>query len=174
MGLLSAHVSEWARIGAPAFLLEWIKHGVPLDFQETPPHLYQGNRAHSPKAKQFVSLEIKRLCEAGHLHPSQVKPRCLLALQTTPKKRWGYRLVTNCRPVNKFLRVPSFSQGGIKEVVELIQPQDQLATIDLRDGFFHIAVDPRFIKFLGIKWQGQYFCWQVLPFGLAVSLYFFP
>ncbi len=173
MGYLTPHLTAWQRIGAPDFVQDWVQNGVPLDFLTVPPHLFGTNRVRTAKAKQFVTVETQRLCAAGHLLHTNQKPRCISLIQTTPKKSGGFRLVTDCRPVNKFLRVPSFSQGGIKEVVALIQPCDKLATIDLKDSFFHIGVQKEFTKFLGIKWQGQYYCWQVLPFGLAVSPFYF-
>ncbi len=114
MGYLSLHLTAWQWIGAPDFALNWIQHSVPLDFLAVPPHLFGHNRVHTAKAKQFVTVEIQCLCAAGHLLCTCQKPRCILPIQMTPKISGGFWLVMDCRPVNKFLRVPSFSQGGIK------------------------------------------------------------
>ncbi len=122
---------------------------------------------------QFVSVELRRLCQAGFLEVAHSKPHCVLPLQVTPKKSGGFRLITDCHFVNSFLSVPSFSQHGIKDVVEQIEVQDKLSTIDLRDGFFHIDVLPACHKFLGIYWKGVFYQWTCLPFGLALSPYFF-
>lgn len=125
------------------------------------------------KEKQFVSTEIKRLCSLGFLQHSATKPHCVLPLQTAPKKSGGFRLITDCRYVNSFLHIPKFSQQGIKDVVTQIEHDDQLQTVDLKDGFFHISVCPAHRTFLGIFWKGLYYVWMCLPFGLGLSPHYF-
>ncbi len=48
-----------------------------------------------------------------------------------------------------------------------------LITIDLQDGFPHIPIHKDFTTYLGFYWNGYYYVWQVLPFGLNVSPYLF-
>ncbi len=171
---LDRHLEAWRRIGAPPFVLRWIQEGVPLCFQERPPHKsFQKNRVHDPKEKQFVSCELQHLAQRGILTPVDFKPHCVLPLQVAPKASGGFCLITDCRHVNSYLKVPKFSQGGIKEVVENIQTGDKLITVDLKDGFFHIPVHRCDQKFLGIAWKGQFFVWSRLPFGLSCSPYYF-
>ena len=69
------------------------------------------------------------------------------------------------------MKTPSFTQEGIKSVADLIEPNDELITVDLKDGFHHVKIHPNFQKFLGISWSGRY-VWQVLPFGVQCAPYF--
>ncbi len=174
MGLLTPHLQQWRNIGAPDFVCGWIQDGAPLLFRDRLPNKrFQHNRVFEPKAKQFVTNEIRRLCAEGFLRESLDKPHCILPLQVAPKKSGDFRLIMDCQHVSSFLQVPAFKQRGIHDVVDLIQPGDKLMTIDLKDGFFHIGVQFSHQRFLGLCWQGKFYVWTVLPFGLALSPYYF-
>ena len=62
-----------------------------------------------------------------------------------PKER-RKTLVIDCRHVNTFMSAPSFSQEGINSVADLIESEDDLVTIDLKDGFHHVPVHSRHVK----------------------------
>ncbi len=97
----------------------------------------------------------------------------MLPLQVAPKKMGGFQLITDCRHVNASLQVPTFSQQGIKAVVNQIESDDVLLSLDLQDGFFHIGINQAFWKFLGLFWKGKFYVWCVCPFGLSLSPYVF-
>merc|ERR1711879_269153 len=42
-----------------------------------------------------------------------------------------------------------------------------------KDGFHHIPVHEDYRSFLGFEWKNKYYVWNVLPFGLNISPYFF-
>jgi hypothetical protein len=48
-----------------------------------------------------------------------------------------------------------------------------MVTLDIKNGFQHVPVSITDQTYLGFKWRGQYYCWQVLPFGLSLSPYYF-
>ncbi len=77
------------------------------------------------------------------------------------------------RLINQFCETPKFRNEDIGTVLDYVQPHDLLITLDIENGFHHIPVAVEHHKFLGITFQGGYFVWQVLPFGLSSSLYFF-
>ncbi len=115
--------------------------GVPLQFVDRSPNKsFQGNRVHGAREKQFVTLEIQRLCQQGFLERVRTHPHCVLPLQTAPKKSGGFWVDTDCRYVNNFLHIPKFSQRGIRDVLDQIEVADRLQTIDLKDGFFHLSI----------------------------------
>ena len=45
--------------------------------------------------------------------------------------------------------------------------------MDLKDGFHHVSVNPEFRTFLGFCWKNQFYVWNVLPFRLRSSPWFF-
>ena len=48
------------------------------------------------------------------------------------------------------MKTPSFTQEGIKSVADLIEAEDKLVTVELKDSFYHIKIHPDFQKYLSI------------------------
>ena len=62
------------------------------------------------------------------------------------KNTW--RLITDLRHLNTFVSPPRFTNEGIHEAQGLIEQTDDIITIDLKDGFYHISLAHEHIKFL--------------------------
>ncbi len=62
---------------------------------------------------------------------------------------------------------------GAAELAEILRPGDFQATINFKDGFFHIEVDLSHQLLLGFEWNGQCYCYWVLPFGMVASPWVF-
>ena len=58
-------------------------------------------------------------------------------------------------------------------MVELIEPEDNLITIDLESRFYHIPIAEQDQKYFGIKWKGKYYVWCVFALGISCAPYFF-
>ena len=104
---------------------------------------------------------------------SAVKPFCVNAIGCVPKKNKKLRLIVDLRPLNEHIKVPYFRQETIDTVCELVEFDDHFVSIDLKNGFHHIPVNSEFRKYLGFEWKGKYYIFNVLPFGLNISPYFF-
>ena len=76
-------------------------------------------------------------------------------------------------PLNKHVHCPYFKNEGINTVCDLLDQNDHLLTVDLKDGFHHVSVNPEFRTFLGFCWKNQFYVWNVLPFRLRSSPWFF-
>ena len=163
----------YQRIGANDTVLSWILNGIPIPFKDIPNHCYYQNRITSAKQEKFVTAEIDKLVQAGTIAQVNTKPHCILAIQCVPKKNGKLRLVVDSRPVNQYIKTPKFNQDGISTVAELIQPDDDLASIDLKDGFHHVPILEDHQKYFGIKWNGHYYVWRFFPFGVSCAPYFF-
>ncbi len=83
------------------------------------------------------------------------------------------RLITDCRYVNSFIDCPTFSQEGVQHIAQQIREHDKLFSIDLTKGFHHVEIHQSHRWYLGCQWRGQYYCWNVLPFGVKSAPYFF-
>ena len=89
-----------------------------------------------------------------------------------PKKK-SFHLVIDLRRLNLSCPCPAFQYEGISSVLDSVKSKDQLVTIDLKNGYHHLSVHKDFHRYLGFKWRNKYYTWQVIPFGLAVSPYYF-
>lgn len=171
MSCLNAQAYE--RIGAPKRVIQWIREGVEIPFKEEPSAFELENNVFSTTHEKFVDEEIQKLLLLGYIKKAVNKPVCVHPLKCVPKKNNKLRLVTNCRKLNELIDTPRFSQEGIQAVSDLIKPNDDLFTVDLKDGFHQVPINRRFWKYMGIKWRGVYYVWVVLCFGVSCAPYFF-
>ena len=169
--MLKDNLLFWKDIGASESIIDWVKNGVHLSFNSSPVPYSQANRVVSALHKQFVDSEIQNLLNKGAISPVAYKPLCVSALSCVPKKNKKLRLITDLSPLNEHVKSPYFKNEGIDVVSELLDCDDHLVTVDLKDGFHHVSVHPDSLDYLGIYWNKQYYTWNVLPFGLNCSPY---
>lgn len=171
--LLGEHIDFWRSI-ASTHVQQWVTQGIKIPFGETIPESFViKNKNTSPKDATHVDCEIKELLRCGHIKRCATCPYGISPIRCVPKKNGKFRLITDLRHLNNYVSPPSFSNEGIKEVLDIIQPGDHLITIDIKSGFHHVPIDSVDRKYLGFEWKGQYFSWQCLPFGLNCSPFYF-
>ena len=164
----------WERIGASQTIIDWISSGVPLTFKEEPQPCKFRNIVRSSREANFIQEEINDLLISGAIcKVNENETHCVLPIKCVPKKNGKLRLVLDCRHVNEQIQCPKFSQEGIQTVAELIEEGDKIITIDLKNGFHHVKVQPKYHKYLAFQWNGEFYVWQVLAFGIRSAPYFF-
>lgn len=60
-----------------------------------------------------------------------------------------------------------FKRENLTYALELNQKNDYLSSVDLNDAHFSVCVHPDFKKFLTFSWNGKFYRFVVLPFGLT-------
>ena len=170
---LRHHVSYWTTIGAPEEVLSWISEGIYIPFHSDPGSFHIPNRNFSIQQSQFIQPEINALLCSGAIKEVAVPPVCISPIGCVPKKGGKNRLIVDLRRINQSCEELNFQYEDINTVIDYVQPHDQLITLDIKNGYHHIPVALEHQQYLGISFQGRYFVWQVLPFGLSSSPYFF-
>lgn len=170
---LRGHRSHWKNISAPNEVIDWIENGVHIPFVNVPDSFCLDNRHFTPVQTNFIRDEISELLCSGAIKEVFYPPKCISPISCVPKKGGKYRLIVDLRLINQSCDPPKFQYEDINTVIEYVQPHDLLITLDIKNGFHHIPVALDHQQYLGISYQGRYFVWQVLPFGLSASPYFF-
>ena len=167
-------LNAWKHIGASSTVLEWVKNGVPLEFKVKPLPCKLHNVVQGHKQHEFVSKEVRDLLSNGAIQEvNEDQVYCCLPLKCVPKKRNKLRLVLDCRHLNNYIECPTFSQEGIDAVANQIETDDQLVSIDLKNGFHHVKIDSKYRKYLSFSWNNKFYVWCVLPFGVKCAPYYF-
>ena len=86
-----------------------------------------------------------------------------------------YRLILDMSWVNTYIMVPKFKFERIPRdglpfehtLGDLFRAGDDCFTVDLKSGYSHLDIHPEFVKFFGFAFEGKYYEFQSLPFGLA-------
>ena len=86
-----------------------------------------------------------------------------------PKRDGNSRPVINLKELNVFLKYDHFKMEGIHLLRDLLQPQDWLGKIDLKDAYFVIPVWKDHRKYLRFVCKGSLLEFACLPFGLAAA-----
>ena len=78
------------------------------------------------------------------------------------------RPVINLRPLNIFVTYIHFKMENISSLINILRPNNFIATIDLKDAYFTVPTHPDYSKYLRFWWNIIYE-FIVLPFGLPSS-----
>ena len=165
-------LNEWEAISASPTVLNWIKNGVEIPFQQEPLPFEYKNRHFNKKEQLFLQSEISRLLKSGVIERDD-KVCHISPINCVPKRNNKFRLVADLRHINSHVISKNFKYDSILSVTESIKPQDKLITVDIKDGFYHIPVSEQSQKYLAFTFEGQKYKWCRLPFGCCVSPYFF-
>lgn len=57
----------------------------------------------------------------------------------------------------------------IQTICSMMQKNDYLTSIDLKDAFLHILIHPDYRRYLQFNWKGLTYQFRTLPFGLSLS-----
>lgn len=109
----------------------------------------------------------------GTIMPVSERPFFVSPLGVVPKAQDKLRLILDLRFLNQCLQVPKFKYESIRLITEFCLPHDFIFTVDLKAGYHHIDIFEPHWKYLGFYWQGQYYVFTQLPFGLAPACYVF-
>jgi hypothetical protein len=62
-----------------------------------------------------------------------------------------------------------FKQENLSFVLDIIQKNDYLTSIDLTDAYFSISINNEFKFFLRFSWKTVFLLASLIPLGMAVS-----
>ena len=170
---LNVHINSWQNIGANETILNWIIHGAKIPFRGPPPQFERFNRQFNVQDATLIDEEVANLIQSGAIREVNTRPQCVSSIDLVPKKTGKKRLIVDLRAVNDHIDNRYFKNEGIEVASQHIQYGDECVTFDLKEGYHHIPIHSSDQTYLGIQWRGRYYVWQVCPFGLSSSGYFF-
>ena len=132
-----------------------------------PPHTMP-NLAHLPTIREFVP----RLLSSGVIRkiptPATL-PMYFSRLFVVPKKDGPSRLIIDLSHLNKLLKFPTFKMERVLDIASCVITPMWGCTVDLQDAFYHVPIAWVFHLFLAFVVDGQFYVFQMLPFGLSVA-----
>ena len=123
-----------------------------------------GTGDHIPQGvpKVVVSEPVSaRAAEQGSDRASSTHSRLFLVRKATGE--W--------RPIiDVFVHCPSFTMEMPRSILRALQQGQWLTSLDLKDAYFHIGIDPADRRYLRFCHNGTAWQFTVLPFGYVVNL----
>ena len=169
-GRLLHFLPNWRQITSDPDILMTVA-GYKLPFT-LPPHQTSAKAplTFSQHESEKVDSEVALLREKGVLHVAcPVPDQFVSSLFLVPKRDGNSRAVINLKDLNVFLQYDHFKMEGIHLLRDLLQPNDWLGKIDLKDAYFVIPIWRDHRKYLRFVWKQTLLEFACLPFGLAVA-----
>ena len=106
----------------------------------------------------------------GAIVESQVSPRNFVSqIFLMEKKGGGQRPVITLKNFNHFMKVEHFKMEGLYLLPDLLQSQDWMIKMDLKDAYLQVPIHPDYQHLLTFQWEEETYRFQCLPFSLSAA-----
>ena len=173
-GRLREHSCFWKEeLHASPVVLSIIDSGYVLPLKSEPTPFYRRNQASAFKNFKFVQQSIEELLASGCVMEVPDAPHICSPMSVVENSVGKKRLVINLRHLNRFLWKQKFKYEDLRVAMLLFEKGDFLFSFDLKSGYHHIDIAEAHFKYLGVSWEGKFYVFTVLPFGLCTACYIF-
>ena len=150
--------SAWLKITKNLWVLDTVKNGYQIEFNVFPQGSSFMNEIQFCKQKtEIVSTEIDKLLMKGAIKEvDSVEDQFISNLFLVPKKDGSFRPVINLKKLNLFVEYHHFKQENLSSVLDIIQKNDYLTSIDLTDAYFSISINNEFKNFFAFFLERNY------------------
>ena len=154
---------------AGGFRMDWdpaLGEASPIFLKNHPSALAESGFVTSAIA-DGVAARTMRVCARSALI-------CILPLGVAFNSVGKRRLIWDGRHVNKNLRKRKFKMETLqREGRSLFERSHYGGTADISSAYHHVEMAESAHPFLGFEWQGVFYCFEVLPFGLSSAPWLF-
>uniref|UniRef100_A0A1Y1N1R8 Reverse transcriptase domain-containing protein n=2 Tax=Photinus pyralis TaxID=7054 RepID=A0A1Y1N1R8_PHOPY len=124
----------------------------------------------SCKEKQEIAFHISNLLDLGAIVKCDfVHNQFLSGIFLVPKSDGTSRLILNLKNLNKYINTSHFKMEDWRTVSCLLRRNMFMATLDIKDAYYHIPIHKDSRKFLRFLFKGQLYEFTCLPFGLCTA-----
>lgn len=85
------------------------------------------------------------------------------------KPNGSFRFILNLKRLNTFIDTEHFKLEDYRTVCKLLNQNDYLASLDLKDAYYMINIHKKSRRYLRFCFLGNYYQFNVLPFGLCTA-----
>jgi len=134
-----------------------------------PPHIKFPNHASTEQYPEFVADSIAEAVRNGALRrlaPGQV-PCVTASLGVADNKAPKLRMVIDPALVNLMTKYEPLRYEQLADMRNYVKPGDYATTTDEKSGYYHIPLHPSMWTYYGICWEGQYYVFTHMAFGIG-------
>jgi len=167
-GQIASNLDQWKTLTTDREILNTVE-GQTIEFivqpiQVKPP--YQPQWAN--EKTKFMDSEILALLEKGIIeHAVRDKNEFISTIFLRPKKDGNYRMILNLKSLNHYVKYQHFKMDSIATAIEMVTPGCFMASIDLKDAYYSVAIANQDRKYLKFLWRDRLYQFTCFPNGLA-------
>ena len=164
----------WSQMGAGPKVLQILKQGYTLPFQNRPKlsrfptviSRYANLHRNSYLLEALQQLIDKNAVERVH---SQTSLGFFNRLFLVPKPNNKWRPILDLSKLNLFLKTEKFRMETPETIRTSLRQGEWVTSVDFKDAYFHIPIQEQSRKYLRFHVQGQTYQFKALPFGLSTA-----
>ena len=164
----------WSQMGAGPKVLQILKQGYTLTFQNRPklsrfPTVISrcaNLHRNSDLLEALQQLIDKNAVERVH---NQTSLGFFNRLFLVPKPNNKWRPILDLSKLNLFLKTEKFRMETPETIRTSLRQGEWVTSVDFRDAYFHIPIQEQSRKYLRFHVQGQTYQFKALPFGLSTA-----
>ena len=171
-GRLRDYLTQWKGLTSGPIILQYVA-GVKIEFKGDilPQQSARRPSLFNAKEQTIVHSEIDKLITKGVIVPSSPEIGDFVStILLRPKKDGTHRTILNLKQFNEFVEYHHFKMDTLETAFNMIKPGCYMASVDLKDGYYTVPIDPGHQKFLKFWFDGKYFQYTCLPNRLASAL----
>ena len=168
------HVKNWEKNTNDPWVLQAIT-GYRIEFDEQPvQHHIPNEIPFNQEQWAIVDNEVKELLRIGAIVPSESEPdEFISTIFIVPKPNGKFRPIINLRYLNEFIHYEHFKQETFSVVLDLLQENDYLTSVDLQNAYFSIPIHENDQKYLKFIWNGYLYKFVCVCFGITCAPFLF-
>lgn len=119
--------------------------------------------------KLAVNEAISKFLEAGIVERSPIQDKGFLSNFFTIQEAKKRGPILNCQKLNQFLQYEHFKMEEVPALREILEKNDYMYRIDLKDAYVMVPIHPHSRKFLTFQNEGVVYQYPSLAFGLSIA-----
>ena len=162
----------WSEIGADPWVMRIVQWGYKIPFVTLPPLRFQGQETTYPLGSfkwSSLNQSVQELRNKGAIEPAPLTLGFYSRLFLVRKSTGEWRPIIDLSSLNVFVHCPSFTMEMPRSILRALQQGQWLTSLDLKDAYFHIGINPADRRYLRFCHNGTTWQFTVLLFGLSTS-----
>ena len=117
---------------------------------------------------EIIDNEIEELLAKRAIQVSEHEDSEVISPIFLRYRKYGPpRPIINLKNLNSHIVYSHFKMETLKHALDLISEGCWLASLDIKDAYFHVKIDKKFWKYLKLTWKGTLYCFTCSCFGLS-------
>lgn len=166
-GCITKFISNWQMITSDKEILTSVR-GATIEFDTRPHNTKRPQSVFSVEESAIIDNEVAKLLSKNIIETTDHTPYEVISnIFIRPKKDGGHRLILNLKGLNQFVTYHHFKMETLQSIVRLVEKNCYMASLDLKDAYYTVSVNPSHRKYLRFIWKNVLYQFTCLPNGLS-------